>query len=77
MACQRAILANRSATAFGASALHPIDLIVRRAWNGGKLLFLVGPGGAGKSTLGRSLAPKLWRRLVDLDETFSNRIGDI
>jgi len=57
--------------------MRPIDLTVRRAWNGGKLLFLVGPGGVGKSALGRSLAPKLGRTLVDLDETFLVRIGDI
>ena len=59
------------------TANGPIHLDVRRAWDGSVLLFLVGPGAAGKSTLGRSLAPRLRRALVDLDEAFLERFGDI
>lgn len=56
---------------------EPIYVDVRRAWNRSALLFVVGPGAAGKSTLGRALAPRLGRTLVDLDEVFLERTGDI
>jgi shikimate kinase len=60
------------------SASSPaIQITVRRAWSNNTLVLLVGPGGAGKSTLGRSLAPLLGRTLVDLDEAFLARVGDI
>src|SRR5690606_4023342 len=54
-----------------------IDISQRRAWNGAPLVFLVGPGGAGKSTVGRLLAPILGRHLIDLDTEFCGRVGQI
>src|SRR5437016_4438008 len=38
---------------------------------------LVGPGGAGKSTTGALLAERLRVSFVDLDQYFSERVGDI
>ena|ERR1041384_508014 len=38
---------------------------------------LVGPGGAGKSTVGRLLAERLAMNFVDLDARFAERHGDI
>ena len=38
-------------------------------------LFLVGPPGAGKSTLGRQLARRLGRRFVDADHELERRLG--
>lgn len=40
-------------------------------------IFLVGPGGVGKSTTGRLLGPLLGRRVVDLDEEFCGRVENI
>lgn len=54
-----------------------IDILERRAWNGARLITLVGPGGAGKTTLSRILAPRTGRALIDLDQEFCGRIGDI
>ncbi len=54
-----------------------IEIDERRRWNGKGHLLLVGPGAAGKSTLGPLLAPLLHRRLVDLDSEFSHRNGQI
>ena len=54
-----------------------VDLYMRRSWDSAELLFLVGPGGVGKSTLGERLAPKLGRTLFDLDLIFCDRIGVI
>lgn len=53
------------------------DISQRRAWNGAPLVFIVGPGGAGKSTVGRLLAPILGRHLIDLDSEFCGRVGQI
>ena len=47
---------------------------VRRPWRAGEKLFLLGPGGVGKSTLGRELARILNWPLIDLDLEFCNRI---
>jgi shikimate kinase len=52
-------------------------IIVRRPPSRVPLLFIVGPGGVGKSTLGRLLAPALGQVLVDLDDMFCDRIGPI
>jgi len=38
---------------------------------------LIGPGGAGKSTIGALLAARMGASFVDLDRFFSERIGDI
>ncbi|HEV2123809.1 MAG TPA: shikimate kinase [Chloroflexota bacterium] len=54
-----------------------IKIYERRPWYPAKILLVVGPGGAGKSSLGLELAPLLNRHLVDLDEEFRNRRGDI
>ena len=43
----------------------------------GRVIHLVGPGGAGKSTVGRSLAQRLGVAFLDLDEQFMARAGDI
>lgn len=48
-----------------------------RPWQSGETLFLLGPGGVGKSTLGRALASQLGWPLVDLDLVFCDRIAVI
>ena len=50
------------------------DIEVRRPWQAGETLFLLGPGGVGKSTLGRELAQVLNWPLIDLDLEFCNRL---
>lgn len=40
-------------------------------------VFLIGPGGAGKSTSGKILAEKLGHKLIDLDMEFMNQVGHI
>ena len=41
------------------------------------MIQLVGPGGAGKTTVGLALAKRLRVAFVDLDERFATRVGDI
>ena len=41
------------------------------------MIRLIGPGGAGKSTIGALLAARLAAPFVDLDRHFAARIGDI
>jgi shikimate kinase len=41
------------------------------------MIHLIGPGGAGKSTIGALLADRLDVPFVDLDRQFAGRIGDI
>jgi shikimate kinase len=41
------------------------------------MIHLVGPGGAGKSTVGAELAARLDSRFIDLDRQFMERAGDI
>lgn len=57
--------------------MSAISIIERRQWTGGALLFIVGPGGAGKSSLGQLLAPLTHRRLLDLDQIFKSEVGPI
>jgi shikimate kinase len=54
-----------------------VDFDERRPFDAARILLLIGPGGAGKSSLGSELAPLLNRRLVDLDREFCRRRGDI
>jgi shikimate kinase len=46
----------------------------QRDWPGPTVLFLLGPGGAGKSTLGRALSELLGWSLIDLDLVFCEQI---
>jgi hypothetical protein len=41
------------------------------------MIQLIGPGGAGKTTIGARLARRLGVRFVDLDAEFTSRYGDI
>lgn len=41
------------------------------------MIQLIGPGGAGKSTVGRELAAHLGLPFIDLDHEFRARVGDI
>jgi shikimate kinase len=42
-----------------------------------KIIFIIGPGGVGKTTCGRILAEKLHYDFIDLDDEFISQIGDI
>src|SRR5215207_4970831 len=42
-----------------------------------QLIRLIGPGGAGKSTVGAALAERLGIAFVDLDQQFTALVGDI
>jgi shikimate kinase len=48
---------------------------LRRPWREDETVFLLGPGGVGKSTLGRALAAVLGWPLVDLDLEFCDRLA--
>jgi shikimate kinase len=54
-----------------------IEMDERRRWSGCGNLLLIGPGGAGKTTLGGTIAPLIGLPLIDLDQEFSRRNGDI
>jgi shikimate kinase len=41
------------------------------------VIYLIGPGGAGKTTTGAALADRLDIPFVDLDAEFATRLGDI
>ena len=41
------------------------------------MIRLIGPGGAGKSTIGALLAQRLDLAFVDLDRHLADRVGDI
>ena len=58
-----------------AMTLTPISIELRRPRQAGEALFLLGPGGVGKSTLGLELARKLAWPLVDLDLEFCQQLG--
>ena len=40
-------------------------------------IYLIGPGGAGKSTIGALIADRLEIPFIDLDACFADRAGDI
>src|SRR5215471_4914311 len=42
-----------------------------------KVIHIVGPGGAGKSTVGSELARSLGLPFIDLDRKFEEHVGDI
>lgn len=52
----------------------PAHIATRRQWVAGETIFLLGPGGVGKSTLGRELSRQLGWQLIDLDLEFCERI---
>lgn len=54
-----------------------IDIIERKPWDRSRNLLIIGPGGAGKSTLGPLLAPLLKTHLIDLDYEFGRQVGNI
>jgi shikimate kinase len=54
-----------------------IDFDEGSHWDRRRAVALIGPGGAGKSSLGRALAPMLNQRLIDLDRAFGYRVGEI
>ena len=51
--------------------------IIRGHMSGPEEIRLVGPGGAGKSTIGARLAERLEVAFVDLDRYLAGRVGDI
>ena len=55
----------------------PPHIDIRRPWRAGETIFLLGPGGVGKSTLGRVLADRLNWPLIDLDLEFCEQIAEI
>ena len=54
-----------------------IEMEERRRWDRTQNLVIVGPGGAGKTSLGLRLAPLLNQAIADLDNEFSRQIGNI
>ena len=40
-------------------------------------IFLIGPGGVGKTTVGKVLSEKIYYKLIDLDYEFTKQIGNI
>lgn len=52
-----------------------VILQYNRRWDNQDILFLLGPGGVGKSSTGRLLAPLLGRTLLDLDLVFCEQLG--
>lgn len=54
-----------------------ITIDTKRPYATGETLFLVGPGGVGKSTLGRTLSERLSWPVIDLDLHFCDEIEEI
>jgi shikimate kinase len=54
-----------------------IDIVEHTRWEPARHLLLIGPGAAGKSSLGSELQTLMKRRLFDLDIEFLRRFGDI
>lgn len=57
--------------------VSPITTIIRRPRSDERVLYMIGPGGVGKSTLGKELAISLGFALIDLDQEFCQRIANI
>lgn len=55
----------------------PPQINMHRPWRSGETIFLLGPGGVGKSTLGLVLAGRLNWPLIDLDLEFCKDIAEI
>jgi shikimate kinase len=55
----------------------PTQIEARRPWRPDEAVILLGPGGVGKSTLGRELARQLGWSLIDLDLEFCARLAII
>ena len=45
--------------------------------NESRIIFIIGPGGVGKTTSGKILAKKLGYDFIDLDNEFMLRVGNI
>lgn len=58
-------------------AANNMHVARRREWTDAKPLVLLGPGGVGKSTLGRALSQRLNWELIDLDILFCETVGNI
>ena len=58
-------------------AVSERELLKARSTATTRDVFLVGPGGAGKSTIGALLAARLEVAFVDLDRQLAGRVGDI
>lgn len=54
-----------------------VSITVTKPWSGHDTLYITGPGGVGKSTLGKRLSPLLKLPAIDLDDEFCSRIGNI
>lgn len=54
-----------------------IDIRLRHPPNAVSLIYLIGPGGAGKSTVGRMLSQELCWSFLDLDVEFMTRVAHI
>lgn len=50
---------------------------IRRPWRGGETVFLLGPGGVGKSSVGLDLSKRLGWASIDLDLEFCASIAEI
>jgi len=57
--------------------LNNMHVARRRDWSDGTPIVLLGPGGVGKSTLGRGLSKRLGWELIDLDALFCEMVGNI
>jgi shikimate kinase len=54
-----------------------IRIDCHRPWQAAETIFLIGPGGVGKSTIGRELAQRLNWPAIDLDLEFCDTIAEI
>ncbi|HTM77158.1 MAG TPA: shikimate kinase [Devosia sp.] len=56
---------------------HAIRIDRHRPWQAAETIFLIGPGGVGKSTIGHELAQRLNWPAIDLDLEFCDTIAEI